>query len=111
MRVDYLADGSLLLLTRDETGWALYLGDRRVASFKVNISRDQGLAQLSTGLQYARAISADAMAFAADAPIAAWWERLEGEASRWHVVRNGARVDDVVCAKPWQHDPPVKHPG
>lgn len=107
MRVAYLADGSLMLLTRDESGWALYQREQRIASFKVNVSRDQGLAELSSGLQYARAISADAMGFAADAPLAVWWERLEGEAPRWHVVRDGARVDDVVCVKPWEHDPPV----
>lgn len=107
MRVAYLADGTLLQVVLDESGWALYQGQRRVSSYKVNVSRAQEVVVLGNGLQYARAVAADTIGTAAAVPMAAWWERLEGAGERWRVVRNGAPVDDVVCVKPWETDPPV----
>jgi hypothetical protein len=61
---------------------------------------------LPAGCPNAPAVASWTLTTAENAPVAAWWERLEGAEERWRVVVDGKPIDDVVCAKPWAIQPP-----
>jgi hypothetical protein len=106
--VKYLADGSLLVLTLDDNGWTVYRDNMPIASYQHNVGGGGGLQLLSwKDFETAASIVASSITTAERAPVAAWWERLKGDESRWRVVRNGKPVDDIVCARPGRADPPV----
>jgi hypothetical protein len=103
--VRYFADGSLLLLTRDADGWAVFHDDARVASYPTsNIDPDDDACKATARLAQGSIRKAD------EAPVAAWFERLPGAEERWRVVRNGEPVDDAICAAPWRQQPPELSP-
>lgn len=99
--VRYLVDGTLLVATRDADGWAIRRDDTPIASYAAATidPRDGACKGLS-------AFAPGSMRFADRAPVSVWWERLAGEAERWHVVRDGRPLDDVICDGPWTTQPP-----
>ena len=99
--VHYLADGSLLVATRDPDGWGVYRDGERIAYY-VRATFDAGQGVCGTMAAFAPR----SLRIAEEAPVAYWWERLPGEESRWRVVRNGKPVDDVTCIDLWRHQPP-----
>ena len=106
--VNYLSDGSLLVLTQDRDGWAVFRDRTRLASYPGSRPKSAsanvlalGSACGSTGM-----IVPDSIAVAAEAPVAAWWERLPGDTERWRVVANGQPVDDTVCGAFWDDPTP-----
>lgn len=99
--VQYLADGSLLVVTRDPDGWGIYRDEERIAYYvRATIDAGQGECGKMT------AFAPPSLRIAAEAPVAYWWERAEGDESVWRVVRNGQPVDAVTCIEPWRHHPP-----
>ncbi len=99
--VKYLADDSLLVVTRDPDGWGVYIGDRRIASYPVSML-DHASEECATGPSFAPR----SLRTAERAPVAVWWERVGGDAQLWRVVRNGQPVDDVTCTETWKQHPP-----
>jgi hypothetical protein len=91
-------------MTQDEEGWGIYRDGRRMASYPASLlaARPYMLDSCAT----ATAIAAWSFVTAEQAPVAAWWERLEGSEERWRVVVDAKPVDDVVCDKPWLKQPP-----
>ena len=104
----WLPDGKLLALGRDRDGFSVYLDDERVASYPTT-QHEGGSAfvvALDDQCRVRPAIAPRSFRVAEKAPVAAWWERIAGNAERWRVVRNGAPVDDVLCDAPWEGEPP-----
>ncbi len=99
--VRYFADGSLLIVTRDADGWAFFHDETRWASYPVSNVDPQKDDCKSVAM-----FAAGSIRKAEDAAAVAWFERVAGEDERWRVVRNGAPVDDVICAGPWRQQPP-----
>jgi hypothetical protein len=99
--VQYLADGSLLVVTRDPDGWGVYRDGERIAYY-VRTTFDAGQGECGK----MSAFAPRSMRIAAEAPVAYWWARDSGDANVWRVVRNGQPVDDVACIEPWRHHPP-----
>ncbi len=99
--VRFLADGSVLVATRDRDGWGVYVDERRIASYAVaNLDHaDQDCTKMAT-------LAIRSLRTAEHAPAAFWWERIAGDAELWRVVRNGRPVDDVTCVEPWRTHPP-----
>lgn len=98
--LQYLSDGTLAMLVQDADGWAVYHGEKRLASYKRNNWSAPGESVVSFG-DPASAINADSLVAAEAAPVLAWWERVEGEASRWRVMRNG-QPEAVECILAWE---------
>lgn len=99
--VKYLADGSLLVVTRDPDGWGVYVDGHRIVSYaRATIDQADGDCQKTS------VIATRSLRTAEGAPVAFWWERVAGEAELWRVVRNGRPVDDVTCVEPWRRHPP-----
>lgn len=99
--VRYLADGSLLTVTRDADGWGIYRDATRLASYP--------LSQVDAGTAECRAsamLAPGTIRAAERAAAVFWWERIAGSADRWRVVRDGQPIDDVVCSEPWVQHPP-----
>lgn len=104
-QVRYQSDGRLLVMTQDEDGWGIYRDGTRVASYAASVVQTHP----RIGGECPRdvtAIAAWSFTTAEKAPVAAWWERMPGNAERWRVVRNEAPADDVVCSRPWLLQPP-----
>jgi hypothetical protein len=99
--VRYLADGTLLVVTRDAEGWGVYVDGRRIASY-VRATIDPADAECAKG----NAIATRSLRVSENAPVAFWWERVAGDAELWRVVRNGRPVDDITCVEPWRRHPP-----
>ncbi len=99
--VRFLADGGILVVTRDAEGWGVYRDGLRIASYAVSSldQKDDDCAHLSE-------IAPATVRTASEAPAAFWWERVAGDAEIWRVVRNGHPVDDVTCVEPWRRHPP-----
>jgi len=103
--VRYLADGSLVTIGLAEKGWTVFHDDEVWATYPtVNVPKT-GYEVLDPQLLSARTIVAGSLATAADAPVACWWERLEGEVGYWRVVCNGKPIDDQVCDNFWADSP------
>lgn len=99
--VQYLADGSVLVVTRDPDGWGVYRDGDRIAYY-VRSSFDAGQGECGKMTAFAPR----SLRIAEEAPVAYWWARDEGDTNVWRVVRNGKPVDDVTCTEPWRHQPP-----
>jgi len=106
--VDYLSDGSLLVVTEDRDGWAVFRDGTRLASYPGSRPKSRTATQLFFGGECASAamLVPDSVAIAAQAPVAAWWERVPGETERWRVVVDGKPVDDTVCGGYWDDPTP-----
>ena len=106
--VAYLSDGSLLVVAQDRDGWAVFRDRTRLASYPGSRPKARSATQLALGGACAAAamIVPDSIALAAEAPAAAWWERLPGDAERWRVVVNGQPLDDTVCGGYWDDPTP-----
>jgi hypothetical protein len=99
--VKYLADGSLLVVTRDPDGWGIYRDDGRLASYPVSVV-DHAPEECATAASFAPR----SLRTAERAPVAVWWERAAGKQAGWRVVRNGEPVDDLTCTETWKQHPP-----
>lgn len=97
--VRYLADGSLLVITRDATCWTVWRGETRFAAYPNSYVKDPTAFVFDPELSPRPTIFPESLVVAEAAPMAAWWERLEGEPDDWRVVRDGVAVDDAVCLK------------
>jgi hypothetical protein len=106
-RLEYLADGSLLVLAQDEEGWAMYRDDTRVASYPASHGTT-GSVPFGFGdpCANARAFAPSWLGIASGTPVVAWWERLEGSEDRWRVVVDGKPVDEHLCGRFWGGHPP-----
>lgn len=103
--VDYFADGSLIILTQDANGWTVYHDDKPLASYLHNVWGGGDLQIINwEGFETKAAILASSITTASDAPVAAWWARLEGEEDRWYVVKNGDPIDQIYCARFWDRE-------
>ncbi len=100
-QVQYLADGSLLVMTRDRDGWGVYRDRERLASYAAS-DWEGGV----TECKDAASFHPVGVRTAEGAPVAVWWERSAGENERWRVVRNGQPIDEVVCDGFWRAQPP-----
>lgn len=103
--VDWLADGRPVALVPEGEGWALYRGEERLAAYGHNLV--PGRTILVATPEAEPAIVRDSLVLAKDAPVVVWWERMAGAEERWRVVRDGAPVDGLVCARPWEVQRPV----
>ncbi len=103
--VRYLADGSLLVVTRDADGWGIYRDGTRIASY--TLSTQDSTTDECRGASF---LAVPSIRAAADSPDVYWWERIAGDAELWRVVRNGRPVDDVICDEPWRRHPPETSP-
>jgi hypothetical protein len=102
-QVRYLSDGRLLVMTQAGDGWEIYRDGTRIASYAVSV--EQSLKRPAPECSTAPTIAAWSLTTAAKAPVAAWWERVPGEAERWRMVVDGKPVDDVTCSKAWEIQP------
>lgn len=105
--VDYLSDGSLVVITQDADGWALYHDGERLGSYVHNVWT--GAAPVDWAADYHRDTSIVPRSFrtADAAPAFAWWERAGGEFDRWRVLRNGVPLRDDFCDRFWDMQPLV----
>ncbi len=100
----WLADGALLVLTRDADGWTLSRDETRLAVYDINRAE-----LVDEACRFGTAIAPASLRTAADAPVAVWWERAAGDAERarlWRVAKDGRPLDDVTCSEPWTSQPP-----
>ena len=104
-QVQYLSDGRLLVMTRDGDGWGIYRNGVRLASYEASVV--QSHPTLGEKCATVTAVSAWSFVAADKAPVAAWWERLQGRECRWRVVVDAKPADDVLCAKAWDRQPPA----
>ncbi|MCW5889473.1 MAG: hypothetical protein KIT14_02870 [bacterium] len=104
----WLADGTLLLLAPDRDGWTLSRDGTVLGVWRHVEWQTAGPIHLAFGDEFANAarIASIAVAVAAKAPVVAYWERLEGEKPQWRVMRDGKPVDDVICSRYWETQPP-----
>lgn len=106
--VTYLTDGSLLILTQDQNGWTVYKNDQPISSYPHNIWGGGNLTVIRFDeFETSASILASSVNIAEDAPVAVWWERLEGDEEQWRVVRDGQPVDDTLCTSFWDLQAPV----
>jgi hypothetical protein len=106
-RTAYLSDGSLLVFAQERDGWVVYRDDTRLASYPASHGTTEGIAfGFGDPCLPVRAFAPSWVGFASEAPVAAWWERLEGIEERWRVVLNGKPLDERVCARFWHGHPP-----
>ncbi|HEY8514559.1 MAG TPA: hypothetical protein VIS07_03490 [Candidatus Binatia bacterium] len=104
--VRYLPDGSLVGVALGENGWTVFHGERTLAEYAgLRLPPKAGFEVTQSELRSAPAILAGSLVVAEEAPVACWWERLEGEADRWRVVCNGAPIDAQVCDAPSSEHP------
>ncbi len=97
----YLSDGSLLVVALADNGWTVFHGDEVWASYAgLRLPPESGFEVSASPLLSRPAIYAGSIVTAESAPVACWWERLEGEVERWRVVCNGKPVDQQVCDAP-----------
>jgi hypothetical protein len=105
--VEYMSDGTLLILTQDQNGWTLYRDDKPVSSYLQNVWGGGSLqVMVFEEFKTAASILASSIATAESTPVAAWWERMAGEKEQWRVVRDGRPVDKIVCPGFWSDDSP-----
>jgi hypothetical protein len=108
--ITYLSDGSLLLLTTDLEGWAVYRDQRRVASYNGNEAGTPGdpfpIVEPDGPLPQAATIVGSSLTSASDAPVIAWWARDAGSITRWRVLRDGV-ADAQSCKQPARDLPPA----
>lgn len=106
--VRYLSDGNLFVLARDRDDWVALKNDTRLASYGTSrVTRTAVQITPDDAANRAATIVADSVVLAESAPVVAWWERLPGDEERWRVVRDGVPVDDTVCARFWESQPPA----
>jgi hypothetical protein len=91
--VRYLADGSLLIATRDADGWGVYRDATRIASYPLSTT-DSGDEKTCPPGPW---LLVESLRTATAEPVAVWWERLPGTDPRWRVMRDGRPLDDIVC--------------
>ena len=104
----YLADGSLVTMTQDPDGWAIYRDAARLASYGPSVIQKHP--EVRESCRGTPAVAAWSLTTAEKAPVAAWWDRLPGSEERWRVVANGKPVDGLLCARPWPRQPPELSP-
>lgn len=102
----YLADGSLVVVALAENGWTVFHGDEVWASYPgIRLPPESGFQVSESPLLWRSALLAGSLVTAAEAPVACWWERLDGDVERWRVVCNGKPVDAQICDGPAQGIP------
>jgi hypothetical protein len=95
--VHYLADGSLVTIALAEQGYTVFHGDEVWASYPAVQIPKTGFEVIDPSLLSKRTIAAGSLVSAANAPVACWWERLEGDVDHWRVACNGQPIDDQLC--------------
>jgi hypothetical protein len=100
----YLSDGRLLTLLPEGDRWTIRRGDERLATYAHVVVPGE---PLRAGPDTGPAVATALMAVAPEAPVVVWWERLPGDVERWRVVRDGAPVDGIECARPWETEAPT----
>ena len=102
----YLADGSLVVVALAENGWTVFHGDEVWAAYPgIRLPPQSGFQVSGSPLLDRPALLAGSLVTAEQAPVACWWERLEGGTERWRVVCNGKPVDEQICDAPAQGIP------
>ena len=102
-QVGYLSDGRLVVMTQDADGWGIYRDGVRLASYQASI--EQARPYLKEACATSTAVAAWSLIAAEEAPVLAWWERMEGSEERWRMIVDGKPADDVVCSHPWPYQP------
>jgi hypothetical protein len=105
MGVGYLSDGRLVALLPEGDGWSLYRGDERLAVFAHTLI--PGSTLILPGADTRASIVSPSLVTATDSPTVVWWERRPGNDERWRVMRDGAPIDGLECARYWDTQPPV----
>jgi hypothetical protein len=96
--VRYLSDGSLVGVALGENGWTVFHDGATWASHVgIRMSEDSGFEITSSPLLSRSAVMGGSLVTAAEAPVACWWERREGDAEHWQVTCNGKPIDEQVC--------------
>jgi WD40-like Beta Propeller Repeat len=103
--VRFLVDGSLVVLALAEQGWTVFHDDDIWATYAAVQIPKTGYEVIDPTLLSKRTIVAGSMVEAAAAPVACWWERMEGDAERWRVACNGEPIDDRICDYPFPDVP------
>lgn len=93
----YLSDGSLVAVALGEKGWTFVHGDEVWATYAAARLPKSGFDAADPQVASQRSFLAQSLATADDAPVACWWERVEGGAERWRVACNGQPIDRQVC--------------
>jgi hypothetical protein len=95
----YLSDGQLVVLTREKNGWTVFKGDTPLASYRCNYLGG-GDMQVIVPVQCQKyaSIVAFSLTKAENAPVAVWWERLDGTEDVFRVIKDGSPVDENTCA-------------
>jgi len=102
----YLADGSLVVVALADGGWTVFHDDEVWSAYPgLRLPPESGFQVSSSPLLARPALLSGSLVTAEQAPVACWWERLEGDAERWRVVCNGQPVDQQVCDAPAQSIP------
>jgi hypothetical protein len=101
MTARYLSDGSLVVVALADDGWTVFHDDEVWATYPgIRMPADQGFQVSESPLLDRPAMLAGSLVTAEQAPVACWWERLEGGYERWRVVCNGKPVDEQICDAP-----------
>ena len=104
--VHYLSDGSLAGVALGEQGWTVFHGDETWATYQgLRLPPETGFEVSGSPLLASPAIYGGSLVTAAEAPVACWWERLEGDADQWRVACNGKPVDEQICSAPSEGQP------
>lgn len=104
--VRYLSDGSLAGVALGEQGWTVFHGEDTWAAYPgLRLPPETGFQISGSPLLARPAIMGGSFVTAADAPVACWWERLEGDVDQWRVVCNGKPVDQQTCSAPAEGQP------
>jgi hypothetical protein len=101
-----LSDGTFAGVALGEQGWTVFRGDEVLAAYQgLRLPPETGFQVSGSPLLAKSAIQGGSLVTAAEAPVACWWERLEGDAERWRVVCNGKPVDEQICSAPAEGQP------
>jgi hypothetical protein len=109
--VRHLSDGRVLAVVPHEGRWAVIRGDDVLATFDASTPTSPGsVGPYALGgaapCQAGSVIVATSLTTAAQAPVAAWWERAAASDGTWRVVVDGTPVANARCLRPWPHQPP-----
>jgi hypothetical protein len=104
VQLRYASDGRLFQVVPDVDGWTVKRDDERVASYTAHVPATQSGATASPACDDQTAVLVGSLVTAERAPVAAWWERVAGDADdrdlRWRVRRDDGVVDDQTCRWP-----------
>ena len=102
LQLRYLSDGRLLRLTPDHAGWSVHRDAEVVASYPTVVT-PAAAGERPAACDQHLGVLAGSLTSASKAPVAAWWERIEGpvtDPSRWRPVRDAQEISPLRCHQP-----------